>query len=149
MADDPKASIDRTDPTEPKRSREDAETTAARRNLKQTSISGTGAASPDKSGTEDEATASDKSGERGPTPDGHTTEAESNKIGDKVSSPKKKRARDELDEPKDDALVLEKSADSKQANESAASSRTDRSEPEKKRPRDESGTESSDTDSKV
>ncbi|KAI1113653.1 hypothetical protein F5Y14DRAFT_207213 [Nemania sp. NC0429] len=57
---------------------------------------------------------------------------------EQISSPKKKRARDEVDEPKDATAGADADGDVSPigAHGGAALNRTDRSEPEKKRPRD-------------
>lgn len=99
--------------------KEDAETRATRRELKQSSIS-------DPSASTDKEQAEEKG--RPETPD-------NDDLKDQVASPKKKRAHDQLDSSKDN--------DDKESVASADSSkdRADRSEPEKKRARDEDGKE--------
>ena len=145
MADDPHNTSDLSDPIEAGSVKEDSETKTARRELKQTSISekdpNQKAPSPsqeDKSASEDEK-ARDKAQERRPTPE--TTNRTSHyDLKEQVSSPKKKRAHEELDEPKDseDGRRGGEAAD-KAANGGTILSRTDRSEPEKKRARDQVG----------
>lgn len=133
------------DPVAP--AKEDAETTAARRELKQTSISeklNAGQQQEDgdaqqQSGSEDD----DKDQERVATPDTDPgiipdlSAKEEERLKEHVSSPKKKRAHDELVA---DGTV---SATSGEGNRKPADhdpaetqSRTEESEPEKKRPRD-------------
>ncbi|KAK5653871.1 hypothetical protein OQA88_7795 [Cercophora sp. LCS_1] len=134
------------DPVAP--AKEDAETTAARRELKQTSISEKLNAGQQQqndgdpqqqSGSEDD----DKDQERVATPDtdpGHVPDLspkEEERLKEYVSSPKKKRAHDELVA---DGTVSATSGEGhrKPADYDAADaqSRTEESEPEKKRPRD-------------
>lgn len=111
MADDPQSGSPKSDPVD---SKEDAETAAARKELKHTAISeksdgATGSTTPQLS-------ASDEHKEQ-------------------VSSPKKmqKRARDQLDEDKDTEEADSKSV----ASSDSAKDRASRLEPEKKRHRDE------------
>lgn len=146
MADDPHNTSDISDTAEiaRKTAKEDAETTAARRELKQTSISekdgqnSTTSSQSDKSGSDDEIVA-DK-----PTPQAHTPENGSPKFSpselkEQVSSPKKKRAHHELDpEEHEDQPDSPKDKEPSEAGSTTGlvKSRTVRSEPEKKRPRD-------------
>ncbi|RYP11429.1 hypothetical protein DL764_000083 [Monosporascus ibericus] len=127
-------------PTPPHQlSSEDPDTAAARKELKQTAISekpefssstssamstsATKASDPAK----DTALRSDKSSSRAATPDRDLP----NKMKNQVSSPKKKRAHDEVDQM--NQTVEDPNGD---VSPIGANGRTDRSEPEKKRPRD-------------
>ncbi|KAH8889793.1 hypothetical protein GQ53DRAFT_196230 [Thozetella sp. PMI_491] len=147
MADDPHNTSDISDPIEAGSPREDSETKTARRELKQTTISekqpqpaGSQQSQEDKSGS-DEDTAKDKASQRKSTPEPAVRlAAPHDDLREQVSSPKKKRAHEELDEHKDsDGAAADGEVESKAANGSAALSRTDRSEPEKKRARDHEG----------
>ncbi|KAK3991320.1 nucleoporin NUP56 [Cladorrhinum sp. PSN332] len=147
MAEDPIS-----DHVEAGATKEDAETTAARRELKQTSISekaGHNSLSrdSDKSASEDDVSRTiktPKSPSRRISPPVSFTMSSSNNsnedaLKDQISSPKKKRAHDEYDENKDVAeapLDPAPSAATTVTITSVTLSRTDRSEPEKKRPRD-------------
>ncbi|KAG7288034.1 hypothetical protein NEMBOFW57_007554 [Staphylotrichum longicolle] len=142
MADDPHNTSDISDHAEPAAAKEDAETTAARRELKQTTLSekaGRDAvqlSQDDKSASEDDAPKS-KAAARGLTPPINLSTAKEDVLKEQISSPKKKRAHDELDENRDVSDdQLEEGASSKAAGPATVQSRTDRSEPEKKRPRD-------------
>ncbi|KAL2267488.1 hypothetical protein VTJ83DRAFT_4765 [Remersonia thermophila] len=147
MADDPHNTSDISDVAEPAApAKEDAETTAARRELKQTSISEKTASGAvrrpqddDKSGSDDDAPKRKKVA-RGLTPPTALNAGRDEDLKEQVSSPKKKRAHDELDETKDAADAPAEGSADKAAGDGAApagsQSRTDRSEPEKKRPRD-------------
>jgi hypothetical protein len=134
MADDPQRGDSEPVTTNP--AKEDAETTAARRELKQTSISDGG----DKpaQASRDSSEPSEDEAEQTKTPDSKTKDASHDDLKEQISSPKKKRAHDQLDEHKDDAAdgpAVDLSAG--KANGSATLSRIDRSEPQKKRARDE------------
>ncbi|KAK4112146.1 PH domain-like protein [Canariomyces notabilis] len=137
MADDPHNTSD----IETGAAKEDAETTAARRELKQTSISEKAGhaqqlSQDDKSASDDDAP-QDKAPPRRVTPDITLGPPREEVLREQISSPKKKRAHDELDENKDVAeTLLEEGAPPKPAATGATQSRTDRFEPEKKRPRD-------------
>ena len=103
---------------------EDADTRAARRELKQHSISDPVAEGPN-----------DDDGRPETPADDDVTDERNNELKEQLSSPKKKRGHDQLDpikdeEPKDNDSVV--SADS-------AKDRASRSEPEKKRHRDTDG----------
>ncbi|KAK4192002.1 hypothetical protein QBC35DRAFT_512107 [Podospora australis] len=139
MADDPHNTSDISDHIETDTVKEDAETTAARRELKQTSISEkAGQPSPsqdDKSASEDDAP-KDKATAQRITPPVGLSAPDAEALKEQISSPKKKRAHDELDENKD---VTEAPLDAVVADTTTTTlDRTDRSEPEKKRPRDPS-----------
>ncbi|KAI8954766.1 hypothetical protein F4801DRAFT_448793 [Xylaria longipes] len=120
MATTPKRS-----PTPERTAAEDPDTAAARKELRQTAIS----EKPDLSAM----AANDYA-----SPSDDTPSAAANAAKDLMLSPKKKRAHDEVDEPKDTAANADSDGDVSPigANGSASLSRTDRSEPEKKRPRD-------------
>jgi hypothetical protein len=142
MADDPHNTSDISDHVEIENTKEDAETTAARRELKQTSISektGKDAqqlSQDDKSGSDDDKP-KDKAPSRGTTPETDVGESKSDDLRNQVSSPKKKRGHDELEEHKDSADEAEDTESStKAAKASPTLSRIDGSEPEKKRARD-------------
>ncbi|KAL2177181.1 uncharacterized protein P884DRAFT_300095 [Thermothelomyces heterothallicus CBS 202.75] len=139
MADDPHNTNDISEHTETAAAaKEDAETTAARRELKQTTISekrGRDAvqlSQDDKSASEDDAP---RAKTRRITPPADPRPGNDDALKEQISSPKKKRARDELDENKDAAPLGETSGKAA-ANTATVQDRTDRSEPEKKRPRD-------------
>lgn len=142
MADDPHNTSDISDHSSTATTKEDAETTAARRELKQTSISEkAGQPSPsqdDKSASDDDAP-TDKPPARRPTPPIIFGVPDDEALKEQISSPKKKRAHAELDENKDVAEApLEDTAMDKTDTMTTTTTlnRTDRSEPEKKRPRD-------------
>lgn len=142
MADDPHNTSDISDHAEPAAAKEDAETTAARRELKQTTISGKAGhddmqlSQDDKSVSEDDAP-NDKASIQRITPDINLSAARQHVLQEQIASPKKKRAHDELDENRDVAeAALEAGASAQAATTTATQSRTHRSEPEKKRPRD-------------
>lgn len=138
MADDPHNTSNVSDEQVEVEPKEDAETAAAREELKQTVISERTAKTTDEATDEMVATRSggrygadapSKPAEaRTKTPERDLADNQNDLLKDQVSSPKKKRAHDQLDEPKD-------GAQDKAAGEEAAAS-ADRSEPEKKRPRD-------------
>ncbi|KAK2011224.1 PH domain-like protein [Colletotrichum eremochloae] len=111
MADDPQPGSPKSDPICVK---EDAETAAARKELKHTAIS--------EKPSVDEATAET-------TPLG----SQNNDHKERPSSPKKKRAHDQVEEDKD----VDESDDKSVASSDSAKDRTSRLEPEKKRHRDE------------
>ncbi|KAK4238081.1 hypothetical protein C8A03DRAFT_44133 [Achaetomium macrosporum] len=142
MADDPHNTSDISDLTEPAvAAKEDAETTAARRELKQTTISEKAGrhalqlSQDDKSASEDDAPR-DRAPAGRLTPEISLGPPKEEDLKEQISSPKKKRARDELDENRDvaDAPLDGRTPD--KASATISKSRTDRSEPEKKRPRD-------------
>ncbi|RYP19624.1 hypothetical protein DL765_003217 [Monosporascus sp. GIB2] len=127
-------------PTPPQQlSSEDPDTAAARKELKQTAISEKPSFSSSTSSAmstsaakasdpaKDTALHLDKTSSRAATPDRDLP----NKMKDQVSSPKKKRAHDEVDEM--NQTVEDPNGD---VSPIGANGRTDRSEPEKKRPRD-------------
>jgi hypothetical protein len=148
MADDAQRKDLSDDPVIPSPTKEDAQTTATRRELKQTSISEKEEAGPRPSSQgssnaseADEAEKEDNDKAAEPV----QTKAPDTKMSgvpavpppsdakDKVASPKKKRAHDQLDEQKDNDDSL---ASSTELGNISTLSRTDRSEPEKKRVRE-------------
>jgi len=134
MPEDSQTTGDLSDHAETGGAKEDAETTAARRELKQTSISEKGGArAGNEAASDDDASNAGESPQRTKTPE---LENE-NRLREQVSSPKKKRAHDQLEEPKDsEEGGAAGGVTAKDHTGSVAPSRTDRSEPEKKRPRD-------------
>lgn len=137
MADD--AQRGDSPPAMPTPSKEDAQTTAARRELKQTTIS-EGAAGKAGQSSQDSSEPSEDETEpaRAKTPESKTKDIPHDDLKEQVSSPKKKRAHDQLDEHKDDAEASAAgSSSAEKVNGSVILSRTNRSEPEKKRARDE------------
>jgi len=143
MADDPHITSDVSDPVK-STAKEDAETTAARRELKQTSISEKAGPSQHRAPSdddEDDASDSapqdkdkDSSTARQATPDTDPGDLKDDiLLREQVSSPKKKRAHDELVA---DGSSTAGEGSSKPENAPVAQSRTEESEPEKKRPRD-------------
>ncbi|KAK0671111.1 hypothetical protein QBC41DRAFT_363511 [Cercophora samala] len=147
MADDPHNTSDISDPVEAGAAKEDAETTATRRELKQTSISEKAGQQPstsqdDKSASDDDSAPKDKTttGARKVTPPVALGVPSDDTLAEQISSPKKKRAHAELDENKDVAeapLEGEGTAATDSKSTTAVTlNRTNRSEPEKKRPRD-------------
>lgn len=145
MADPTQNQTDTADSVVAPVAKEDAETTAARRELKHTSISEQGITVAQDSGSDN---GTPTAGSKRTTPEPAIGDDKDTEMKEQVSSPKKKRAHDELDESKDanDAQSEDK-ASTEEAKSSATQSRTDRSEPEKKRARDE--TTSSDDGVKV
>ncbi|GKT85204.1 DEAD/DEAH box helicase [Colletotrichum tofieldiae] len=111
MADDPQPGSPKSDPVYAK---EDAETAAARKELKHTAIS-------------------EKSSADGATAETTPSGSQNEDHKERVSSPKKKRAHDQVDEDKDVDEVDNKSV----ASSDSAKDRASRLEPEKKRHRDE------------
>ena len=145
MAEDSHNTSDISDYVEVESAREDAETLAARRELKQTSISGRGGARLDhKTASDDEDGKRHESLARSRTPEVDSRDA-ADKLKDQISSPKKKRPHDHLDEPKETVEGASANDETSAGDAAALGRRTDRSEPEKKRPRDKSaaGTEGS------
>ncbi|KAK8127732.1 hypothetical protein PG984_008840 [Apiospora sp. TS-2023a] len=118
----------------PSSAAEDPDTAAARKELRNTAISdkpdlGPSSAMASSSAAADTAaTDSDTASARNNTPD------HENKMKDQISSPKKKRAHDEVDQNKDS--TQDANGDVSPLGADANPNRTDRSEPEKKRPRD-------------
>ncbi|KAF5635179.1 DEAD DEAH box helicase [Fusarium sp. NRRL 25303] len=112
MADDARDASPKNEPLNVE-TKEDAETRATRRELKQSSIS-----DPPTSGPEDAA---------------NTSDAPDNDLKEQIASPKKKRAHDQLEGSKD----AEENDSNSVASSDSAKDRALRTEPEKKRHRDE------------
>lgn len=130
MAEDTQGASPKNDAARPEvDAKEDADTRAARRELKQSSISDPSPAAAAKDGQERPAT---------PTED--ATSEHNDELKEQVSSPKKKRAHDQLDQSKDD----EKDDAASVASADSAKDRASRLEPEKKRHRDEEGSTAAD-----
>ncbi|KAI0817532.1 hypothetical protein GGR55DRAFT_24181 [Xylaria sp. FL0064] len=137
MATPPKRS-----PTPERSAAEDPDTAAARKELRQTAISekpdlsamAAASAGSDAALSDDGPSAAEVSGKA------TTLErvARDNAAKEQMASPKKKRAHDEVDEPKDAAAGANGDGDVSPIGPDGSTSlnRTDRSEPEKKRPRD-------------
>ncbi|GAP86135.1 putative dead deah box protein [Rosellinia necatrix] len=131
-------------PTPERIASEDPDTAAARKELRQTAISekpnlfamaATNARTDNAVAPSDDASnASDASG-KAVTPE---QEPHDGVAKEQMASPKKKRAHDEVDQPKDATTGASADGDVSPigANGSASLDRADRSEPEKKRPRD-------------
>ncbi|KAJ0165412.1 Nucleoporin NUP56 [Colletotrichum tanaceti] len=114
MADDSQPGSPRSDPIDAK---EDAETAAARKELKHTAIS-------------------EKPFADGPTTENTPSGSQNEDHKERVSSPKKKRAHDQLDEDND----VDEADDKSVGSSDSAKDRASRLEPEKKRHRDEVAT---------
>ena len=137
MATPPKRS-----PTPERIAVEDPDTAAARKELRQTAIS----EKPDLSAMAASNIKSDAvpTGDRAGATEGPGKAATPERVArddstkEQMASPKKKRAHDQVDEPKDAAAGANGDRDVSPIgpNGSASLDRTDRSEPEKKRPRD-------------
>lgn len=117
----------------PSSAAEDPDTAAARKELRNTAISdkpdlAPSSAMASSAAADTAATDSDTASARNNTPD------HENKMKDQISSPKKKRAHDEVDQNKDS--TQDANGDVSPLGADANPNRTDRSEPEKKRPRD-------------
>lgn len=147
MPEDPHNTSDISDAPEAGSPKEDSDTKTARRELKQTSISEKGSqgaglqqSQDDKSGSDDEKMAGPKANTETPSPEPRTGDSRYDDLKEQVSSPKKKRAHEELDEQKDGpGGPADSETEGRLANSDPASSRIDRSEPEKKRARDLQG----------
>ncbi|KAI2622226.1 hypothetical protein GGS26DRAFT_251999 [Hypomontagnella submonticulosa] len=127
-------------PTPEQTTFEDPDTAAARKELKQTVISDRIDPSTMPATDADLApkavTTGDKVSTKASTPDRESVEPQSDDLRDQVSSPKKKRARDEVDESRETPSDANGDVSPIGADAGASLNRTDRSEPEKKRPRD-------------
>ncbi|KAI1096042.1 hypothetical protein F5B19DRAFT_216509 [Rostrohypoxylon terebratum] len=127
-------------PTPEKYIPEDPDTAAARKELRQTVISEKADSSTMSASHQDPApdvtAGGDKASTKASTPDRGSVERQSDDLRDQVSSPKKKRAHDEVDEPRDATSDANGDVSPIGSHAGASLSRTDRSEPEKKRPRD-------------
>lgn len=123
---------------------EDPDTAAARKELRQTAISEkpnlSTMSTAEMHPAPNAAIGGDKPSSKGATPDRDSIGSQNDDLRDQISSPKKKRARDEVDEPQDASSDAngDVSPIGSDAGAGAGTSlnRTDRSEPEKKRPRD-------------
>ncbi|KAI0898513.1 hypothetical protein F4806DRAFT_363332 [Annulohypoxylon nitens] len=119
---------------------EDPDTAAARKELRHTVISEKADSSTMSASERDPApdvtAGGDKASTIASTPDRGSVERQSDELRDQVSSPKKKRAHDEVDEPRDATSDANGDVSPIGSHAGASLSRTDRSEPEKKRPRD-------------
>lgn len=148
MADEPQNTSDISDPVETT-AKEDAETTAARRELKQTSISDKTkqnkaeqdddqSASDEDESLKDKAVADTAVLDDIATPDTDPGDVKSGDedmlLREQVSSPKKKRAHDEL--VADGSSTAGEGSSKPVLDTTVAQTRTEESEPEKKRPRD-------------
>ncbi|UNI22073.1 hypothetical protein JDV02_007996 [Purpureocillium takamizusanense] len=132
MADDSQGASPKNEPAHVESS-EDAETRAARRELKQSSISDPPPEDAADSGHE---SAADEN--RAETPADDVSDAQNASLKEHVASPKKKRAHDQLDVDKEDRDEDGASV----ASTESARDRASRSEPEKKRARDKEAGES-------
>lgn len=159
MADDPHNASDISDPVPTDSPKEDAATKATREELKQTVISDH--SKPDSSSVQptstDETDAmvetwrskakrkaeqgdnsdGDQSPKRVKTPETDVPTSTNDSLKEKIASPKKKRAHEEVDETK----AAEASAGLDEQINGGAIDRTDRNEPEKKRARDKESDE--------
>ncbi|KAL3955267.1 hypothetical protein ACCO45_010830 [Purpureocillium lilacinum] len=130
MADDSQGASPKNEPAHVESS-EDAETRAARRELKQSSISDPPPEDAADSGHE--SAADEKLKKRAETPAEDVSDAKNASLKEHVASPKKKRAHDQLDVDKEDRDEDGASV----ASTESARDRASRSEPEKKRARDQ------------
>ena len=126
--------------------KEDAETTAARRELQQTTISETAKtpAQDNQSGSEDDGSKGSKAGALRITPDSDLA-ASKDSLRERVASPKKKRAHDELA----DGSSTSGEGSSKPPITAVTQTSTEASEPEKKRHRDGDSTRRRSRDAEV
>ncbi|KAK5998192.1 Nuclear pore protein NUP56 [Cladobotryum mycophilum] len=127
MVDDVHGASPKNEPTHAEVS-EDAETRAARRELKQSTIS-----DPPASTDNSTATSTDGKTTRPDTPADNAFDAQEDELKEQVSSPKKKRAHDQLDGGQES----EENDANSVASIDSTKDRALRLEPEKKRPRDE------------
>lgn len=154
MADDPHNTSDVSEPVEAPGAKEDAETTAARRELKQTSISekiageqGTKTSTQDdQSGSDDDAARGTKAVAGRITPDTDLGDSKGD-LRERVASPKKKRAHAEL--IADGSNTTSGEGSSKPTVTAVTQTRTEASEPEKKRHRDAESTRRRSQDGEV
>jgi hypothetical protein len=131
MAEDEKGVSPKLDPVDIE-TKEDAETRATRRELKQSSISD--APLPQQGDTTDDDKTAVVDIARPATPaEGATGDAENEDLKEQVASPKKKRAHDQLDSGAKGTQDVDAASE---ASTDSAKDRTSRSEPEKKRHRD-------------
>ncbi|KAM7216206.1 nucleoporin NUP56 [Rhypophila decipiens] len=136
MADDPHNTSDISDTVDVGNTKEDAETTAARRELKQTTISEK-RGKADKSGSGDEVL-TERTALHTPSPENGSPSLDPDDLKEQVWSPKKKRAHDELDQEHEATrdLLNDEGVSKTTSATVPAKSRSVRSEPEKKRARD-------------
>lgn len=154
MADDPHNTSDVSESVEAPGAKEDAETTAARRELKQTSISekiageqGTKTSTQDdQSGSDDDAARGTKAVAGRITPDTDLGDSKGD-LRERVASPKKKRAHAEL--IADGSNTTSGEGSSKPTVTAVTQTRTEASEPEKKRHRDAESTRRRSQDGEV
>ncbi|KAL2206630.1 PH domain-like protein [Sarocladium strictum] len=131
MAEDEKGVSPKLDPVDIE-AKEDAETRATRRELKQSSISD--APLPRQGDTTDDDKTAVADVARPATPaEGAAGDAENEDLKEQVASPKKKRAHDQLDSGAKGTQDVDAASE---ASTDSAKDRTSRSEPEKKRHRD-------------
>ena len=149
-------------PTPPRTTSEDPDTAEARKELKQTAISerkpdlssstssimsaraknpadpvaGSVAASEPADTLDTTSSHSDKPSSKPATPERDLSDTQSSKKKEGVSSPKKKRAHDEVDQVNHTGQDSGGDVSPSGSNNVASANRTERSEPEKKRPRD-------------
>ncbi|KAI1462104.1 hypothetical protein F4805DRAFT_194125 [Annulohypoxylon moriforme] len=127
-------------PTPENHTPEDPDTAAARKELRQTVISekadlstmSTTQSNP----APNVAVSSDKAPTTASSPDRESVERQTDDLRDQVSSPKKKRAHDEVDEPRESTSDANGDISPIGSHTGISLSRIHRSEPEKKRPRD-------------
>ncbi|KAI1100117.1 hypothetical protein F4804DRAFT_56548 [Jackrogersella minutella] len=134
------ATTNKRSPTPENPALEDPETAAARKELRQTVISEKSDLSTMSTSQADVApnvaSSGDKASSKQSTPDRESLERQADDFKDQVSSPKKKRAHDEVDEPRDEASDANGDVSPIGTDSGNSLGRTDRSEPQKKRPRD-------------
>jgi hypothetical protein len=118
---------------------EDPDTAATRKELRQTAIS----EKPDLSAMDNPSSNETAPSKDAPSPAEASAKATTadrehtdESAPEQMASPKKKRAHDEVEEPRDSEADADTDETSIDANGSTLQDRTDRSEPEKKRPRD-------------
>ncbi|KAI0132454.1 hypothetical protein BJ170DRAFT_248734 [Xylariales sp. AK1849] len=143
MADQATAANTRRSPSPPERiksSAEDPDTAATRKEFDNTAISekpnsaAMTSTAPDPAS--DAVAASDTSAVKKTTPELDVPDTQIDKLKDQISSPKKKRAHDEVEQTKDAPQDPNGDVSPIGANGSSSLGRTNRSEPEKKRARD-------------
>lgn len=119
---------------------EDPDTAAARKELRQTAISDkpnlSTMSNAETNPAPNAAAGDDKPSSKGATPDRDSPSSQNDDLRDQISSPKKKRARDEVDEPQDAPSDANGDISPIGSDNGTSINRTVRSEPEKKRPRD-------------
>lgn len=132
MAEDEKGVSPKLDPVDVE-AKEDAETRATRRELKQSSISD--APLPQQGDTidDDKTAVDDVARPATPTEGAAAGDPENEDLKEQIASPKKKRAHDQLDSGAKGTQDVDAASE---ASTDSAKDRTSRSEPEKKRHRD-------------